>query len=328
MPITLPVAVNVLRYLIWETFWQSIASRIYWVLLTVTAVAVLFCFGVGVTGSRLERDSDERIEFIPAKDKKNDPKKLAQAGIQVIHGDLTLAFGAVRVPHARGPEDSVRGVQLLLANGIAGTLGVLLTLVWTAGFLPTFLEPNAASVLLSKPVPRWLVLAGKYVGINLFVGLQATIFVLGTWSALGLATGVWEPGYLLTIPLLMIQFAFFYSFSMFLAVATRSTIVSIIGTVLFWLLCNAVNAGRVEIAAQAVELPAWVRGAAEVAYWLLPKPVDMGKLMSDVLHGNRYFAEWSALRDYRPGEMSIVSSLAFAAVALLAAARDFVQVDY
>src|SRR5580704_8787430 len=43
--------------------------------------------------------------------------------------------------------------------------GLLLALLWTAGFLPTFLEPAHASILLAKPTPRWQLLVGKFVGV-------------------------------------------------------------------------------------------------------------------------------------------------------------------
>src|SRR5205085_9481618 len=138
------------------------------------------------------------------------------------------------------------------------------------GFLPAFLAPNAASVLLTKPVPRWLVLLGKFLGLNLVVGLQASIFALGTWAAIGVATGVWSPAYLLSVPLLMLQFAFFYSFSLFLAVSTRSAIACMVGVVLFWLLCTAVNTSRVEMWAAGAS--GVTRALVEAAYWVLPKP--------------------------------------------------------
>ena len=67
---------------------------------------------------------------------------------------------------------------------------------------------------------------GKFLGLNLVVGLQASIFALGTWAAIGVATGVWSPAYLLSVPLLMLQFAFFYSFSLFLAANDRGNIYS------------------------------------------------------------------------------------------------------
>ncbi|MFL5341861.1 MAG: ABC transporter permease subunit [Gemmataceae bacterium] len=316
---SLPAAVNVVRGLIWETFWQAVASRIFWVMLAVSACCILFCAGVRVHGGA--RQFGEDAEFLPAS--QFDPKKVDKTGVVPIQGQISFGFGAVHVSLGRDVDDAVRFVELVLSSIVAGTLGVLLTLIWTAGFLPSFLEPNAASVLLTKPVPRWLLLLGKFLGVNLFVGLQAAVFVFGTWFTLGLTTGVWAPSYLLTVPLLMLQFSFFYSFSMFLAVATRSTVVCIVGTVLFWALCSAVNAGRVEMVAAGTT--SW---PLEIAYWLLPKPVDCGVFLRDALDAGRYFAQWEALKEYRPGEASVVTSVLSAAALLLLAAVDFRKVDY
>ena len=74
-------------------------------------------------------------------------------GVETISGRMTLGFGAVSFPVSRERNDAVHFLELILAGGIAGTFGLLLTLVWTAGFFPTFLEPGAASVLLAKPIP-------------------------------------------------------------------------------------------------------------------------------------------------------------------------------
>ena len=104
-------------------------------------------------------------------------------GVWLFSGnELTLAFGIIRVPLARDAK-RVHSLEFALANGVADTLGVLFALVWTAGFLPRFLDPQAISVLLAKPTPRWCLLLGKYFGVLAFVLVQATLFVLGTWVA-------------------------------------------------------------------------------------------------------------------------------------------------
>jgi hypothetical protein len=77
-----------------------------------------------------------------------------------------------------------------------------------------------------------------------FVAFQRTILVGGTWLALGPRIGVWNPGYLWTIPLLVLHFGIFFSFSILLAVCTRSTIVCVVGSVVFWFLCWGMNYGR------------------------------------------------------------------------------------
>ena len=69
-------------------------------------------------------------------------------------------------PVSRDRGDAVHLLELLLAGGIAGTLGLLLALVWTAGFVPDVPGAGAAaSVLLAKPVARQQLLLGKYLGV-------------------------------------------------------------------------------------------------------------------------------------------------------------------
>src|SRR5205823_12590294 len=106
---------------------------------------------------------------------------IAESGVDVPTGELTLLFGAFRVPLARSRVEAVRFIELLLAGGLADTAGVLLALIWTAGFLPSFLDPATTSVLLAKPVPRWLLLTGKFFGVLVFVAVQALLFIGLTW---------------------------------------------------------------------------------------------------------------------------------------------------
>ena len=84
------------------------------------------------------------LRQMPAKDE----------GLLVVSGEVSLGFGMIKVKHRRHREDAVRYVQIVLAAFLADTVGVLLALLWTAGFLPTFLEPQSATVLLAKPAPR------------------------------------------------------------------------------------------------------------------------------------------------------------------------------
>jgi ABC-type transport system involved in multi-copper enzyme maturation permease subunit len=327
---TLSAAMNVLRWLVWDTFRQALAGRIFWVMLAISAVAVLFCSSVGVRGGYVERSPQEITEFIPRHSA--DPEVIKRSGVTEIDGELTLAFGTIHIPHARAADDSVHFLQLILSTGVAGTLGLLMTLVWTSGFVPAFLEPQAASVLLTKPTPRWLLLLGKFLGLIVIVGLQAGLFVGGTWLALGIGTGIWTEAYLRTVPLLMIQFAFFCSVSIFLAVVSRSTFVCIVGSVLFWLLCTSVNTARIEVVLQS-DAPALFRWLAEIAYWVLPKPVDFNLMMSHALHADHYFTQWPAGQEFEAKGLSnpllsMITSLAFAGITLVVSALDVRKTDY
>ena len=204
----------------------------------------------------------------------------------------------------RDAQAEVRLIQMVFATWIAGSIGVLLTLVWTAGFVPDFLQPSSAAVLLAKPVPRWLILAGKFVGVMLFVGLQATIFFAATWAALGLRTGIWLNEYLLAVPVFIAYFASVYSFSILLAALFRSTLACVLGVVVFWALCFGLNYARHSLVSYHVlvpngdPLPVLTTTLVGVAYWVLPKPADMTMMLERMLNSGSEQATLSSLPEF------------------------------
>ena len=333
-------ALSVIFRLVKDTFRQSMAAGICWLLMGVSTICILGCLSVSVSGPRSLTPPGENATFLPRFDKEaQDPHKLQVSGVAVADGTLSLAFGAVRVAVARDIPSAVHFLQLILAAGVADTLGLLLTLIWTAGFLPGFLAPQAVSVLLAKPVPRWALLAGKYLGVLAFVAAQAAYFVGGTWLALGLRTGVWDPTYLLSIPLLLLQFAVFFSFSLLLAVCSRSTVVCVSGSIAFWAVCWAINFGRHAVMAvdprsgyPAVAgcgkfSPLAVR-LADIGYWIMPKPVDLGCLSFDALGAQTNFRP---ILEHSGGlslGLSVLTSMLFTIYLLIAAERQFAKMDY
>jgi hypothetical protein len=324
-----------IRWLVWDTFRQSLASGIFWLLLSFSGIAILVCLSIGVEGGINPFTDDELPEIVPGGSKEAaDAKRLGHTGVAIGGGELTLGFGAFRIPFPRFRTEAIRHIQVVLAWGVADTLGILLALVFTAGFLPSFLDPAAATVLLTKPVPRWAMLLGKYIGVVILVFLQATVFVVGTWLALGLKTGVWSAAYLMCIPLLLLQFAVFFSVSVLLAVLTRSTVACVFGTILFWLMCWGMNFGRcLAVTVPELGLSGFLFHATEAGYWILPKPVDFGLLLFELLKASDFLSHpintvaLDSSGAFLP-EMSIVSSLLFAAVTLALASWELTQAEY
>lgn len=330
----LPGAIYACRWLIRDTFRQARAAGVFWFMLAITGLFVLLCLSVRTVGSASLEAPKDTPEFLP---RRHPPDQASN--VPVVAGELTIAFGAIRVPLGRDARDGIRFLQLLLAGTVADTAGVLLVLVWTAGFVPAFLEPSAAAVLLAKPIPRWWLLLGKFLGVLTFVAFQASVFVGGTYVALGLATGYWEARYLLCIPVLLLHFAVFYSFSVMLAVWTRSTILCVVGSVVFWILCWGMNFGRhALVAAPPVHegvppLPAGFLMLADAAYWILPKPADLGVLLSDLLQAGKHFASIKAFEEvqrlgaFQP-ELSILADVLFGAAMIGVSARQLAHTDY
>jgi ABC-type transport system involved in multi-copper enzyme maturation permease subunit len=317
-----------------DTFRQSLASGIGWLLLGLSGLCIAVCLSISVTGPQsLAAAPDENPDFLPRFDHDaHDAHKLEQSGVIVADGSLSIAFGLIRVPVARDVRGAVHFLELLLAGGVADTLGLLLALIWTAGFLPSFLDGRSVSVLLAKPAPRWWLLSGKYIGVLCFVLLQSIVFVGGTWLAIGVRTGVWDFSYLLCVPLLLLHFAIFFSFSLLLAVCTRSTVTCVFGSIAFWGICWAMNYGRHMLVGQAMLPDSEFAGSmvwlAEAGYWILPKPADLGMLVYEALDAKSYFAPLLSEPGIMSFWLSVVTSLAFTGYLLVASAKQFATTDY
>jgi ABC-type transport system involved in multi-copper enzyme maturation permease subunit len=291
------------RWLLRDTLHQALSSGVFWFLVAVSVAATVFCLTATVTS-----DGPERVE---------------------------LASGLIQFSADPDVSTAVRSLEAFLVAGVADVGGLLLALLWTAGFLPGFLEPANASVLLAKPAPRWALLAGKFLGVMTFAALQAVLFLGGTWLALGVRTGVWDLAYLLCLPLLLLHFAVFFSFSAMLAVATRSSVACVFGSVLFWVMCWGMNFGRhvTRIVPDMQGVTGVLASTTEAVYWLLPKPLDFQLILADGLQPGEVFgrlvstAKLAEIGAWHP-LASVIASVAAALMLLALAAYEFASADY
>jgi hypothetical protein len=360
-----PAALLSIGWLIRDTFRQARTSGIFWLMLGVTAICVAVCASIGVEGDvPIVAEGPDRGEFLPRSDlaaasvaiadlvghgaswsldvwtvplvnharQYSDVTRAQRHRILIPQGQVTLAFGSIPTGKmTRDRTTAVRYLEGVLAGWVAGTMGVVLTLLWTAGFLPSFLDPAAVSVLLAKPAPRWSLLIGKYLGVVVFVAFQALVFVGGTWMALGMRTAVWDPAYWVCLPLLLVNFMVFFSFSVLLAVTTRSTVACAFGSILFWLLCWGMNVGR-HAALGLTEFQSFGR-LSELGYWLLPKPTDVHIVLMQTLGVNDFVTQQIKVPDLAAHgawwpELSVLASMLAGVVLLALAAYEFMKADY
>lgn len=118
----------------------------------------------------------------------------------------------------------------------------ILALVSTAGLFPDFLASGSIELTLSRPIGRLRLFLYKYACGLLFVALQVSVFALASFLVIGLRGKTWEPGVLLAIPITVAIFSFLYCVCVLLGVLTRSTIASLLLTMLFWFLVFGVHA--------------------------------------------------------------------------------------
>ncbi|MFQ5413201.1 MAG: ABC transporter permease [Phycisphaerae bacterium] len=185
---------------------ESIDRKIFWLLLVLTAFVVIVIASIGFEHDRVTLLFGM---FDVASDRYNPALELGRSRIAglLVHGFLSV---------------------------VLGWIGVLLAVIATAGVFPSMLGGGAISVLLAKPISRPRLFLYKYIASMVFIFVQATAFVVGTFLAVGTRWGVWVPGYLVAIPLVVLLFSYIYCISVLVAVKTRSTVASILISVGAW----------------------------------------------------------------------------------------------
>jgi ABC-type transport system involved in multi-copper enzyme maturation permease subunit len=148
----------------------------------------------------------------------------------------SLFFGALPLTFLR---EVPLGFQLFLLedqiiNGIGAWVTILISIVITAFFIPNMLRKGTVDLLLVKPIHRTTLLLYKYVGGLLFIFLNTVFVVVGVWLAISLRSGIWAPGFLLTIFVITSFFAILYAASTLFAVLTRSPVAAILLTCAVW----------------------------------------------------------------------------------------------
>ncbi len=129
------------------------------------------------------------------------------------------------------PESLIEFVKMMqwgFANGLYSGI-VLFGVFATAGILPDLLEKGAVDLYLSKPLSRWELISGKYIGAITVMFANVLYFIGALWIVIGLKVGVWNANFLLSIFSLTFTFACLYTIVTFFGVITRSTAISIIG---------------------------------------------------------------------------------------------------
>ena len=198
-------------------------------------------------------------------------------------------FGAFTI---RGPGGSEIGkaiiiVQDLLINTIGATIIFAVSVILTSFFIPNMLRKGAVDLVIVKPISRWQLLLYKYIGGLTFVFLIISFTIVGVWLALWFRSGVMNPSFLLSIPILTFTFAVIYAVSMLVAVYTRSAIAAIAVALLFMVFVWVVgltkslcDISRNLPGVGAPTTPEWLNTTADVLNAGLPRYNDLLKLNS------------------------------------------------
>lgn len=117
----------------------------------------------------------------------------------------------------------------------------ILALISTASIIPDFIAGGAVELTLSKPIGRARLFLTKFFTGLLFVALQVSAFTFACFLVIGIRGGSWELRLFLAVPIVLLFFSYLYSICALLGLLTRSTIASLLITLLAWILFWGVN---------------------------------------------------------------------------------------
>ena len=126
---------------------------------------------------------------------------------------------------------------------------LILAIISTAGIFPDFLSGGSIELFISKPISRLRLFFTKYLCGMLFVLLQVTIFAIVAFVVVGVRGTMWEPRLFLAIPIVLCMFSYLYALSILFGVLSRSTVASLLLTILIWALIGGAHFGEVRLLA-------------------------------------------------------------------------------
>lgn len=136
---------------------------------------------------------------------------------------------------------------LFTSLGVEWWLGLgstVLALVSTAGIVPDLVSGGAIDMMLSRPIGRGRLFLTKWLTGLLFTSLQVFVFTSACFLVIGVRGGSWEPSLFLAVPLVVLFYSYLFAFCALVGLLTRSTVASLLLTMVFWFLVFGVQSGE------------------------------------------------------------------------------------
>ncbi|MEW6510245.1 MAG: ABC transporter permease subunit [Bacteroidota bacterium] len=215
-------------------------------------------------------------------------------------GTTLLLFGNPVSPPATAGAfgDLVAKMETGFAAGLFAGV-VLFGMFGTAGVIPDALDRGTVDLYLSKPISRWELLAGKYLGSVTAVFANILYFIGGLWLIIGLKVGAWNPALLATAFLMTFAFACLYAIVVLFGVLTRNMAIAIIAGFLYIFLVGEALQNR-EFGLYRISTNEVYRAIVDGSYYLFPQISAMQSNAMKFLSG--------VDMDWRPFAQSFLSS--------------------
>ena len=170
-------------------------------------------------------------------------------------------------------------------GGIAGflyTAGMFLAVFASAGLIPTIFEPGRIELLLSKPVERYHILLGRYIGNLLVVTINIFYLVISVWVIFGIKTGVWTATFLYSAVLTVFIFSVLLAVVVLVGALWESAVIATMVTFAL-MIVSPILAQKNTI--ERLLSSEWSRNVVRFFYYALPKVFDIGRISRELVLG-------------------------------------------
>ncbi len=174
--------------------------------------------------------------FMQFDDTEERPDPFSEEG-QALQGELLdVAAQADRI------EPKRRGVEVLLVAVASAvfSLSMLLFIGAASGYFPAMLEAGAIDIVLAKPLERWKIYLGKYLGgLALYTVAVGSTYLL-LFIGIGLRTGIWHPAIAMVLPMQLLAAAALFALLALAGVVWRSATLSMILGYVYYIVVDSI----------------------------------------------------------------------------------------
>jgi ABC-type transport system involved in multi-copper enzyme maturation permease subunit len=209
--------------------------------------------------------------------------------------------------------------------------GVLMSVFVGVGLVSREIDRRSIHGLLTKPLPRWEFIVGKYAGLMLTIGVNVVAMTAALYVALALLWAAspvevrqsWDapavdPGLALQIVLTLAELALLTAIAVLFSTFSSSALLSVSFTI--GLFIAGLASRDLRGFGDIVDAPAGVTWLVTVIGWIVPAFSIFSEGKGDIVHG------------IRPAAGAVVSALAYAATysaaAVLAATAIFSRREF
>ncbi len=102
--------------------------------------------------------------------------------------------------------------------------GIFLSIFTISTLIPTILEKGTIDFFLSRPIKRYEIILGEFLGGSLMVLANIIFLIFGTWILIGFFLGNWEVSFLFVIPLTIVTFLDYFALIILFGVLWQNSI--------------------------------------------------------------------------------------------------------